>query len=82
MTDPAPDSFGAHVRRVRVAHGLTQEQLAERSKLHIDTIKGLERNAFEPSLRTLRKLAKGLGGLSLSLLFHGYEQGEHRDARQ
>jgi transcriptional regulator with XRE-family HTH domain len=73
MTDPAPGSFGAHVRDLRVARGLTQEELAERSELHADTIKGLERNTFQPSLRTLRKLAKGLGELSLSQLFQGFE---------
>jgi transcriptional regulator with XRE-family HTH domain len=62
MADPAPGSFGAHVRGLRVARGLKQEELAERCELHVDTIKGMERNTFEPSLRTLRKLAKGLGG--------------------
>lgn len=35
-------------------------------------MKGLERNTFQPSLRTLRKLAKGLG-LSMSQLFHGFD---------
>jgi transcriptional regulator with XRE-family HTH domain len=82
MADPAPGSFGAHVRGLRVARDLKQEELAERCELHVDTIKGLERNTFEPSLRTLRKLAKGLGGLSLSQLFQGYEEDGHRDARQ
>jgi transcriptional regulator with XRE-family HTH domain len=82
MADPAPGSFGAHVRSLRVARGLKQEELAERCELHVDTIKGLERNTFEPSLRTLRKLAKGLGALSLSQLFQGYEEDGHRDARQ
>lgn len=72
MTNPAPGSFGAHVRELRRAHGLTQEELADRSELHVDTIKGLERNTFQPSLRTLRKLAKGVG-LSMSQLFHGFE---------
>jgi DNA-binding XRE family transcriptional regulator len=81
MADPAPGSFGAHVRRVRVAHGLTQEKLAERSELHADTLQGLERTTFEPSLRTHRKLAKGLGGLSLSQLFQGYEQDGDRDGQ-
>ena len=82
MADPAPGSFGAHVRGLRVARGLKQEELAERCELHVDTIKGMERNTFEPSLRTLRKLAKGLGGLSLSQLFQGYEQDGLREARQ
>lgn len=77
MTTPAPGTFGAHVRDLRRAHGLTQEELADRSELHADTIKGMERNTFQPSLRTLRKLAKGLR-LSLSQLFHGFEQ-EQRD---
>lgn len=73
MTTPAPGSFGAHVRDLRRAHGLTQEELADRSELHVDTMKGLERNTFQPSLRTLRKLAKGLGELSLSQLFQGFD---------
>jgi transcriptional regulator with XRE-family HTH domain len=72
MTNPAPGSFGTHVRDLRRAHKLTQEVLADRSELHTDTVKGLERSTFQPSLRTLRKLAKGLG-LSLSQLFHGFE---------
>jgi hypothetical protein len=45
-------------------------------------LKGWSETPSRPSLRTLRKLAKGLGGLSLSQLFQGYEQDEHRDARQ
>jgi transcriptional regulator with XRE-family HTH domain len=72
MTTPAPGSFGAHVRDLRRAHGLTQEELDDRSELHTDTIKGLEHSTFQPSLRMLRKLAKGLG-LSMSQLFHRFE---------
>lgn len=73
MTSATPGTFGAHVQRLRRAQGLTQEKLAERSTLHPDTIRGLERNTFKPSLRTLCKLAKGLG-LSLSELFAGFDE--------
>jgi transcriptional regulator with XRE-family HTH domain len=71
MADPAPGSFGAHVRGLRVTGGLTQEELAECSELHVDTIKGLERNTFEPSLRTLRKLAKASAGCRCRSCFKG-----------
>ena len=59
MADPAPQPFGGYVRRLREARGLTQEGLAERCDLSADTVRRLEHGAFSPSLRTLRKLAKG-----------------------
>lgn len=68
------DSFGAHVKRLREVRRLTQEQLAERSGLAADTIRRLEHQDFSPSLRTLRKICKGLG-LSVAAMFNSYELG-------
>lgn len=65
-------SFGAHVKRLREVRRLTQEELAERSDLAADTIRRLEHQDFSPSLRTLRKVCKGLG-LSISAMFNSYE---------
>lgn len=70
--------FGRHVRSLRKARGLVQEELAERSSLSADTIRRLEHGSFSPSLTTLTKLCTGLG-LRLSTLFEGFELGE-RDA--
>lgn len=66
------EHFGNYVRRLREVRGMTQEELAERSKLASDTIRRLERESFSPSLKTLRKLCAGLG-ITLSTLFNGFE---------
>ncbi|KIG11831.1 hypothetical protein DB30_02412 [Enhygromyxa salina] len=69
-----PSSFGAHVKRLREVRRLTQEELADRSGLAADTIRRLEHQDFSPSLRTLRKVCKGLG-LSIAALFGSFELG-------
>jgi transcriptional regulator with XRE-family HTH domain len=65
--------FGNHVRRLRAARKLTQEQLAERSDLSVDAIRRIERGAFSPSLDTLDKLTVGLN-VSLKTLFQSFER--------
>ena len=41
--------------------GMTQKQLAERTGIHQSDISKLERGNGNPSLRTLSRLAEGLG---------------------
>ena len=54
--------FGDLLRRHRNAAGLTQEDLAERSGLSVDTISLLERGEHRrPHRYTVRSLADGLG---------------------
>ncbi|AKJ05138.1 helix-turn-helix protein [Archangium gephyra] len=65
--------FGTHLRRLRTAQQLTQEQLAERSGLSVDAIRRIERGAFSPSLETLAKLTEGLD-VSLKTLFQTFER--------
>ena len=65
-------AFGKYVKRLREVRGLTQEELAERTDLAADTVRRLERQEFSPSLRTLRKLCRGLG-ISVGVLFTGFE---------
>lgn len=67
--------FGLHVRRLRKERGLTQESLAERARLSSDAIRKIERGQMSPTLKTLRRLCHGLG-ISLSVLFDGWELGE------
>src|SRR5687767_5920452 len=69
------DKFGAHVKRLREVRRLTQEELATRSGLAADTIRRLEHQEFSPSLRTLRKVCKGLD-LSVAAMFNSFELGE------
>ncbi len=53
-------AFGAKVREVRLEHGLTQEQLAERANLHPTFVSNLERGYSAPTLATLIAVAKAL----------------------
>ena len=70
-----------HVRHLRNARELTQEQLAQRSGLSVDAIRDVEIGSFSPSLSTLAKLASGLS-VSLSTFFHGVEDGERDLTRE
>lgn len=64
--------FGSHVRKLRQGRGLTQEALADRSKLSVDAVRRLERGAFSPSLHTLLKLSHGLN-ISLRTMVETFE---------
>ncbi len=64
---------------MREVRRLTQEELAERSDLAADTIRRLEHQEFSPSLRTLRKVCRGLG-LSISAMFNSFQL-EHPSER-
>ncbi|TLD68160.1 helix-turn-helix transcriptional regulator [Phragmitibacter flavus] len=70
--DPVLSKFGIHVRNLRETQDLTQEQLAERAKLDITYISGIERGLRNPSLLSLLRLAKALG-VSLKQLTEGVE---------
>ena len=53
-------SFGALLRRCRLAGGLTQESLAERSRVAKRTLQELERDAARPRRETVRRLIAAL----------------------
>ncbi len=71
------ERFGGHIRKLRQARKLTQEELAERSDLSVDAVRRIERGAFSPSLDTLRKLCNGLE-ISFRTLFSDFER-QRRD---
>ena len=52
--------FGITVRALRVARGLSQEDLADRSGLHPTYISGIERGKRNVSLENIRRIAVGL----------------------
>jgi transcriptional regulator with XRE-family HTH domain len=54
------ERFGANVRRLRTAAGLSQEQLGARAELHRTEISLLERAAREPRLSTIVRVARAL----------------------
>ena len=55
------EAFGQQIRRLRDRRGLTQEELATRSRIHVSYLSGIERGTRNPSLRSIRRLAKALG---------------------
>jgi len=54
------ERFAHNLRRRRVAVGISQEELGERTELHRTEISLLERAGREPRLATLLKLAGAL----------------------
>lgn len=54
-------NFGKKVRSLREKKGMTQEDLAFKSKLSVYYISKLERGKANPSLVTLNSIARALG---------------------
>jgi transcriptional regulator with XRE-family HTH domain len=53
--------FGARVRALRTARGLSQEQLAERADMHWTYVSGVERGVRNPGLNSIGRIARALG---------------------
>ena len=51
---------GANVRRFRVEHKLTQEQLAHEAEIDLTYLGGIERGRRNPSVDVLGRLARAL----------------------
>lgn len=52
--------FGPHLRTLRIERGLTQTDLADRSRSNLQFISKLERGVTTPSLGMLLRLAEAL----------------------
>lgn len=52
--------FGNHLRELRLARKLTQEELADRAGMHFTYIGQIERGLRNPSLVNLEKIAQAL----------------------
>ena len=64
--------FGQRLREQRIKHGLTLEQLAEKSELSSNYIGMVERGLKEPGLATIVKLLNALN-ISADTLLCGQE---------
>jgi transcriptional regulator with XRE-family HTH domain len=60
--------FGRRVRELRLASGLSQEELAHRAGLHYTYVGGIERGERNLGLMNVERVAAGLG-ISLAELF-------------
>jgi transcriptional regulator with XRE-family HTH domain len=69
-------TFGQAVRELREARNLSQERLGQLAELHRNYIGGVERGELNPTLRTIKRIAGGLGVAGSELLAHA-ERLEH-----
>lgn len=60
--------FGARIRALRVARGLSQEELAQNAGLHRTYVGGIERGERNVSLVNIEKLAIALDATLDSLM--------------
>ncbi len=70
---PEHISLGRAVRLRRAHSGISQEELGFRAALHRNYVGAVERGEINPTLRTLLKLARGLG-IAMSELIHLSEE--------
>ena len=61
-------AFGKRVRQLRIAKGLSQEELAFRAGVHRTYLGGIERGERNPSLKNIAAMARALD-VPLSELF-------------
>jgi transcriptional regulator with XRE-family HTH domain len=59
--DPVRKRVGDNLKAAREEVGITQEELATRSGLHLTAVGKHERGEREPLISTVIRLAKGLG---------------------
>lgn len=59
--DPALLSLGAAIRSLRKARGISQEELAHRSKVDRSYMSSIERGLQNPGLMTVVHIAAGIG---------------------
>jgi transcriptional regulator with XRE-family HTH domain len=55
-----PVQFGLRLKQLRLAHGLTQERLAELSGISVDFLSLIERGRNSPSFQNLSELSVAL----------------------
>lgn len=71
VRDPILTQVGKRIRVLRGMKGISQETLAEKSGLHRTYIGGVERGLRNPSLKSLSRIARGLGVSVAELLLTG-----------
>ncbi|ASD28031.1 helix-turn-helix domain-containing protein [Brevundimonas diminuta] len=59
---------GSNVRALRIAKGITQEELAFEADLDLTYVGGIERGKRNPSLMVMARLAEALGVTLIALV--------------
>lgn len=69
--------FGAALRRVRLAAGMTQEQLGLEAGVQRNFISLIETNQNQPTITTIGRLARALGMKASQLIAEAEMEGGH-----
>ena len=56
-----PELLGRRIRSLRRSKGLTQKELAVKSNLQYDLLKGIEKGKEDPTVEDLGKISEALG---------------------
>lgn len=70
--------FGQRVRELRLARGLSQEELAFRARIHRTYLGGIERGERNPALKNIAAIAGALGVGIRELFPEGKDRGSER----
>lgn len=73
MENDILNNLGSHIRNLRIARGMTQQELAEKSELSLPFINLIENNKRNISLESLLKILSALN-ISLSDFFLPFSQ--------
>jgi transcriptional regulator with XRE-family HTH domain len=69
MWMPAPDqALASTIRRMRLEHGFTQEDLAFKARITVSSVYRIERGLSNPAWATLLKIAAALGVTPLEIV--------------
>lgn len=60
--------FGQNIKSARNKSGLTQQQVADKAKMHVNYYARIERGEENPSYESLEKIIKALGVKSVEVL--------------
>jgi transcriptional regulator with XRE-family HTH domain len=60
--------LAANLKRLRLAQGWSQEELADRAGLHRTYVSGVERGVRNPTVTVLEKIAKALDSAAAALV--------------
>lgn len=74
-------TFAANLRAARTAAGMTQETLAAEAGLPMAYVGRIERAEKDPSVRTVSRLARGLG-IEVEALFAGVPPADDETPRR
>jgi transcriptional regulator with XRE-family HTH domain len=76
-----PMNFPARLIQVRKTRGLTQQELAEAARLHVNQIRRYEAGSAQPTLEALTRLAQTLNVSLDELVFDESERGPSDELR-